>query len=72
MVALGNQALSRAAVFRWFSEFKRGLESLQDEERSGRLSSVIIEEQVASVCALVEEGARMTVVAHLLEETNLS
>ncbi|XP_011859284.1 PREDICTED: putative uncharacterized protein FLJ37770 [Vollenhovia emeryi] len=37
--AYKDDALSRAHVFRWFSEFKNGRETVEDMERSGRPST---------------------------------
>ena len=71
VAAFGDQAPSRSTVFRWFSEFKHGRTSLEDEERSGRPSCATTEEQIAVVRALVEDDARVTV-AQLVQETNLS
>lgn len=36
----GDNCLSRAQVFRWFSTFKNGRESLKDEHRTGQPVSV--------------------------------
>ncbi|GFX01039.1 histone-lysine N-methyltransferase SETMAR [Trichonephila clavipes] len=34
-LAFGEKSLCRATVFRWFKEFYRGRNSLQDEEHGG-------------------------------------
>ena len=47
----GDLAPSHATVFRWFAEFKRGRTSLKDE-RSGRPTSVVTEENISAVEAL--------------------
>ena len=51
--AFEDLALSRATVFRWFAEFKRGRISLKVEERSMRPTSVISEENISAVEALI-------------------
>ena len=58
--ASGDLAPSRATVFRWFAEFKRGRTSLKDEERSGRPTSVVTEENISAVEALIKEDPRRT------------
>ena len=58
--AIGDLAPSRATVFRWFAEFKSGRTSLKDEERSGRPTSVVIEENISAMEALIKEEPRRT------------
>eukprot|EP00794_Sanderia_malayensis_P014608 gene14608-16119_t len=41
-------APSRATVFRWFAEFKRGRESLKDEAHPGRPPTAVVPETVAA------------------------
>ena len=59
-VAFGEQAPSRATVFNWFAEFRRGRTSLEDEQRSGRPVSVVDDEKIAGVRQLVKADARVT------------
>ena len=35
-LAFGDESPARATVFRWFKEFSRGRNFLQDEEQEGR------------------------------------
>ena len=42
----GDQSPSRATVFNWFAEFKRGRGSLTDAERSGRPTTVVTAENL--------------------------
>lgn len=60
-VAFGDQAPSRASVFNWFAEFRRGRQSLEDDERCGRPISATGEENVAAVKTMVDEDSRVTV-----------
>ena len=43
--ALGDLAPSHATVFNWFAEFKRGRNSFEDEERSGRPLTAVSEDK---------------------------
>ena len=58
--AFGYLVPSRATVFRWFAEFKREGTFLKDEERSGRPTSVVTEENISAVEALIKEDPRRT------------
>ena len=51
--AFGDLVPSRATVFHWFAEFKRGQTALKDEERSGKPTSVTTEENISAVEALI-------------------
>ena len=51
--AFGEKAPSRATVFNWFAEFRRGRASLEDEQRSGLLFSFVQEDSIAAVEKLV-------------------
>lgn len=59
--AFGDDAPSRTTVFEWFSEFRRGRRSLDDEARSGRPVEATTEDNVAAVRTIVAEDARVTV-----------
>ena len=54
--AFGDLVPSRATVFRWFAEFKRGRTSLKDEERSGRPTSIVTEENIRVVPTKTSRG----------------
>ena len=56
----GDLASSRATVFNWFVEFKRGRTSFEDEERSGRLSTAVTENTTNAVEKMVRENAHLT------------
>ena len=43
---LGDEALSRTSIYRWYGEFNRGRSSLQDEFREGRPKSVVVPETI--------------------------
>ncbi|KAJ4435280.1 hypothetical protein ANN_30196 [Periplaneta americana] len=51
---------SRAKIFGWFIEFERGKTSLEDEERSGRPSTVVTEENISRVEVMIKDDPRLT------------
>jgi hypothetical protein len=57
----GDEAMSRAQVFRWHKEFKNGRESVGDEPRSGRAAEVRTDNNVQRVRALVRQDRRLTI-----------
>ena len=58
--AFGDQAPSRATVFRWFSQCKWGPSSLDDEPRSGRPASAVTDDNIAAVRRMIDEDRRVT------------
>ena len=59
-LTFGDEAPSRATVFRWFSEFNRGRSALQDEFREGRPKSVVVPENIDAVRELVLQDRHVT------------
>lgn len=59
-MAFMDKSPSKATVFRWFNEFKRGRVTLADEERSGRPRTAATEENVLAVKNLIQENRRIT------------
>ena len=45
-LAFGDESPTRATVFRWFIEFSRGRNFLQDEEHTGRPQSEVVPDNV--------------------------
>jgi histone-lysine N-methyltransferase SETMAR len=58
--AFGDEAPSRATVFNWFAEFKRGRQNLEDEERVGRPATAVTSAHIEAVRELVEADPRAT------------
>jgi [histone H3]-lysine36 N-dimethyltransferase SETMAR len=59
--AFKEQALSRARVFEWFSRFKKGDLSIEDQPRSGRPSSNRNNENIAKIHEKLDEDHRCTI-----------
>ena len=38
--AFGNNAIKKTALYKWYSKFEQGVNSVTDEHRSGRSSSI--------------------------------
>ncbi|KAK5644536.1 hypothetical protein RI129_005836 [Pyrocoelia pectoralis] len=57
----GDEALSRAQVFRWHKDFKNGRESVGDEPRSGRPVDPRTDNNVQRVRILVHQDRRLTI-----------
>ena len=58
--AFGDLAPSHATVPNWFAEFKKDRTSFEDEERSGRPSTAVTEDNIDAVEKMVQEDARVT------------
>lgn len=58
--AFEDYAPSRATVFRWFAQFKRGIFSLNDDERNGRPATSVTEENVLAVKKIIKEDPKVT------------
>jgi len=57
----GDNSLSRAQMFRWYSRFKSGVETIEDEARPGRPFSVRNEGLIAKVRKRIQEERCVTV-----------
>ncbi|PNF34187.1 hypothetical protein B7P43_G17619 [Cryptotermes secundus] len=57
----GDTALKKSAVYDWFSQFKNGQETLEDDQRSERPSTSKAEEMVGKVRQLIRCDRRMTI-----------
>lgn len=59
--AYGAEAMGRTQCFEWHKRFQKGRSSLEDEERSGRPSSSITEENVEVIRELIHEDRRRSI-----------
>lgn len=55
-----DSAPSKATIYRWYSDFQRGRDTLEDEPRSGRPIETVTEEKVAAVKRILKEDNRVT------------
>lgn len=67
----GDDSLKKTAVYEWFSRFKDGQESLEDESRSGRPSTSRNEGMIERVKQLIRADRRMTI-DELAQEVGIS
>ena len=57
----GEQAMGRSQTFQWFSLFKAGRTSTDDDERSGRPVSSWTPEMIERVRQIIREDRRRTI-----------
>jgi len=60
-IAFGEQAMGRFQTFQWFSWFKAGRTSIDDDERSGRPVSSSAPEMIERVRQIIREDHRCTI-----------
>ena len=59
--AYGDSALSKTRVYEWFSRFKNGEMSIEDQPRSGRPATSKSDENVDKINAFIREDRRRTI-----------
>jgi len=59
--AFGEQAMGRSQTFQWFSRFKAGRTSIDDDERSGRPVSSSAPEMIERVRQIIREDRHRTI-----------
>ncbi|XP_076337614.1 protein GVQW3-like [Tachypleus tridentatus] len=69
--AYGDVAMKRTACFKWHERFKDGRQSIEDDERPGRLSMSTDDPHVVKINTLVRANRRLTV-RELAEECGIS
>jgi len=67
----GDNAMKKAAVYKWVKHFSEGRESVTDEERSGRPATSRTEENIAKIRQFVRENHRLTV-RSIAEQVNIN
>ena len=58
--ALGNNAMKRTALYKWYSKFEQGDNSFTGEPRPGRPSSISTK-KIETVKELLDSDRRMTI-----------
>jgi AraC-like DNA-binding protein len=69
--AFGETALSRSKTFEWYSPFKNGRTSIDDDPHTGRPSTARTNETVDRVNAVIRGSRRLTI-RETADELNLS
>ncbi len=59
--AYGDDCLSRSNIFEWFSKFRDGRQSVEDDERTGRPCTSRTDTNVEAVHAALLKACRITV-----------
>ena len=59
--AFGEQAMGRSQTFNWFSRFKAGRMSIDDDKRSGRPVSSSMPEMIERVHQIICEDCHLTI-----------
>jgi len=66
----GDNAMKKTIFYKWVKCFSEGIESVTDEESSGRPGTSRTEENIAKVRQILRENRRLTV-RNLAEEVNV-
>ena len=69
--AFGESCLSRSKTFEWYSRFKSGRPSFEDDPRHGRPSTSHTEETVARVREITRADRRLTI-REVIEEVRIA
>jgi histone-lysine N-methyltransferase SETMAR len=67
----GETALSRSKIFEWYSRFKNGRTSIDDDPHKGRPSTARTNETVDRINAVIRGNRRLTI-TEMADELNLS
>ncbi|UYV69087.1 hypothetical protein LAZ67_6002340 [Cordylochernes scorpioides] len=70
-LAFGNENVNKPTTFRWFSQFKNGMESVKDEKRVGRPILHRNPEKVSQISNLIKENPQIGL-RNIEEETGKS
>ncbi|XP_018353100.1 PREDICTED: putative uncharacterized protein FLJ37770 [Trachymyrmex septentrionalis] len=60
-VAFGESTMSKTRVYEWYKRFKEGREDVEDDDRSGRPSTSITDDNVEQVKKMILENRRITI-----------
>ena len=57
--AFGASGMNRASVFEWYKRFKKGMESVMDDERCGRSKEVRKPELIGQIKNFIDKDHRV-------------
>jgi transposase len=57
----GDAAVTRKTVYKWSERFRSGSESIDDEDRPGRPSTLCTEENISKVNEMILSNRRLTI-----------
>ncbi|XP_018337789.1 PREDICTED: putative uncharacterized protein FLJ37770 [Trachymyrmex septentrionalis] len=60
-VAFGESTMSKTRVYEWYKRFKKSREDVEDDDRSGRPSTSITDDNVERVKKMILENRRITI-----------
>ena len=60
-VAFGESTMSKTRVYEWYKRFKEGREDVEDDDRPGRPSTSITDDNVEQVKKMILENRRITI-----------
>lgn len=64
--AYGDDCISRSQVFEWYSRFKNGRESLEDDPRERRPSAIIKAENIEMVSSLLAHNHLLSMYQNII------
>lgn len=67
----GDNSLSKTTTFEWYSRFKSGRESVEDDPHPGRPSTSKTSDNVEKIKSMILENRHLTI-RELAEETKIS
>jgi len=67
----GDGAVTMKTVSKWFQRFRNGCESVEDEERSGRTSTLKPQENVERLSKMLRSNRQLTI-REISEDLNIS
>ncbi|XP_017795028.1 PREDICTED: putative uncharacterized protein FLJ37770 [Habropoda laboriosa] len=70
-IAFGDTYMSHSKIYEWYSRFKNGRTSVEDDPRAGRPSTSTTKEKKEEIEALLQENHRSTI-RKLSEEVGIS
>jgi histone-lysine N-methyltransferase SETMAR len=67
----GDAAITRRTVYKWSERFRSGSESIDDEDRPGRISTSCTDEDISKVNEMIRSNRKLTI-REIADELNIS